>query len=326
MRVYRRWTISGAAAVVAAAVAIVPAGPAAAQHIADNHGCTDYGEVLEARDGFIPRDDLSTPRRDALATWVADHPRAAKAARAANEPIRVPVAFHVIRKGTSLALGNLSRAAIEDQMQVLNDSFAGATAPRADNTGFRFDLVDVTRTTQPQWFNLIPANGDERRLYRGSGKEVKMKQALRVGGPETLNIYSAKLGQFLLGFAYFPEDFVGKNGLPRYLDGVVIDYRSVPGGAFTNYDGGDTAPHEVGHWLGLYHTFANGCEEPGDHVDDTAYEASPATQCPKGRDTCAQPGLDPITNFMDYTYDACMNKFSDGQGDRMRDAWAAFRR
>jgi len=53
--------------------------------------------------------------------------------------------------------------------------------------------------------------------------------------------------------------------------------------------------------------------------------ASSAFNCPVGRDTCAEAGLDPITNFMDYTDDACMFEFSDGQGVRMRQAWAAFR-
>jgi len=266
-------------------------------------------------------------RRDPLSRWVANNRVAAAAAVAAGEPVTVPVAFHVIRKGTTLAEGNVSRASVEEQVAVLNEGYSGAAdgPGGGPDAGFRFELVDITRTTQPQWFNLIPANGAEPRLYRGSGKEVKMKQALREGGPETLNIYSAKLGQFLLGFAYYPMDFVGSNPLPRYLDGVVVDFRSLPGGAFEVYGEGDTATHEVGHWLALAHTFQNGCAAPGDLVADTPYEASPAFQCPVGRDTCDQPGLDPISNFMDYTYDACMNMFSAGQGERMREAWTAYR-
>ena len=204
--------------------------------------------------------------------------------------------------------------------------------------GFSFELEEVTRTYEPQWFNLISSNGAEPRFYRGGGKEVAMKKALYGDSTsETLNIYSASLGQSLLGWAYFPSDFDAEatagNPLPQYRDGVVIDYRSLPtvpndtgdSRAYSTYGEGDTATHEIGHWLELYHTFQGGCSEPGDYVADTAPEASPAFQCPVGRDTCAGGGVDPITNFMDYTYDSCMTQFTAGQAARMQAAWTAYR-
>jgi hypothetical protein len=208
----------------------------------------------------------------------------------------IPVYFHVIHSGTT---GNLSDAQIAAQVDILNAAYT---------PDFVFVLEGTTRTDDPGWFRM------------GYGAEQKAKRALRQGGADTLNIYTASLTQNLLGWAYFPwvyEDY-------PWLDGVVLHYQTLPGGAYANYSEGDTGTHEVGHWLALYHTFQGGCAG-GDEVSDTPAEASPAFGCPVGRDTCPAAGLDPITNFMDYTYDSCMNEFTVGQGTRMKNAYTAYR-
>jgi hypothetical protein len=273
----------------------------------------DVGVCIERHDQPGPegrlRDLVRAPKVDELQRWIKTHPQLAAraAARPSGSAVTVDVWIHVIRKDLTVAGGNIPDRWITDQMNVLNASFGGSTG--GASTGFRFNLAGVTRTTNKGWFNLT-----------GYGQDEAMKEALKVGGTETLNIYTAKLGANLLGYAYLAQDAEEVGA----LDGVVVHYQSLPGGNFEIYSEGDTATHEVGHWFDLFHTFDGGCEG-GDLVADTAPEASPAFNCPAGRDTCTAPGLDPITNFMDYSQDSCMFEFTPGQAARMQQAWTAFR-
>ncbi|HKO57119.1 MAG TPA: zinc metalloprotease [Thermoanaerobaculia bacterium] len=223
----------------------------------------------------------------------------------------IPVWFHVITMGPGFANGEVPDSMIREQMRVLNDSYNGRTG--GANTGFGFDLAGVTRTENATWFTSFNADFNI---------ELQAKSALRRGGPGTLNIYLVDADPYL-GWAYFPSIL---NSEFANLDGVVVDWRSLPGGPFAIYSEGDTATHEVGHWLALYHTFQGGCSTKGDYIADTPSEQSPAFNCPVGRDSCnGKPGLDPIRNFMDYSQDSCMFEFTAGQTDRMKAAWAAFR-
>ena len=234
--------------------------------------------------------------------------------RKVKTDVTVPVWVHVINKGSGFANGDVPEAMIRQQIKVLDESYSGRTG--GAGSGFGFELAGITRTTNPAWFSQMALNVEI---------ELEAKRSLKRGGPETLNLYTVDGGPYL-GFAYFPNIVTD----PTYstLDGVVLDWRSLPGGTFTIYSEGDTATHEVGHWLALFHTFDGKCGTKGDYVADTPAEFSPAFQCPVGRDTCSgasKPGLDPIFNFMDYTQDSCMFMFTEGQATRMRAAWTAFR-
>ncbi len=208
----------------------------------------------------------------------------------------ITVYFHVIRDTNGA--GDVSDQAINAQIAVLNDAFNFGAGE-----SWTFTHAATTRTNNGSWYRATP----------GSIAESQMKNALRVGTADDLNIYTGINNGGLLGWATFPSSTSDTNK----GDGVVIDKGSVPGGEIETYNEGDTATHEVGHWMGLYHTFQGGCSKQGDLVSDTPSERSAAYGCPEGRNTCTGAGLDPIHNFMDYTYDDCMFEFTAGQDARM---------
>ncbi len=213
----------------------------------------------------------------------------------------INVYFHVINKGAGIANGDISTQMISEQINVMNGGFA--------STGWSFNLVSVTRTNNSTWFNDCEAN------------EAAMKNALHAGTAKDLNVYTCVPGPYL-GYATFPSSYANQ---PK-LDGVVLLHSSLPGGSAAPYNLGDTGTHEVGHWMGLYHTFQGGCNGSGDSVNDTPAEKSPAFGCPANRDSCRnKAGADPITNFMDYTDDACMDRFSSGQDTRVDAQYSTFR-
>jgi hypothetical protein len=217
-----------------------------------------------------------------------------------NPPsISIPIAYHVITNGSQ---GNVSNSQLNQQLNVLNNAYSG--------TGFSFYTASVDYTDNSSWYTM---NG---------GAESQAKSALNIDPYTTLNIYIAGIGGGLLGWATFPSSL---NGNPSN-DGVVILNESLPGGSAAPYNEGDTATHEIGHWLGLYHTFQGGCNGQGDYVADTPAEKSPAYGCPSGRDSCRRDsGNDPIENFMDYTDDYCMDRFTDCQTVRMHEQVATYR-
>jgi hypothetical protein len=247
-------------------------------------------------------------REPELNQVVEELPASAKGKGGKSFRAAVPVYFHVVHAG---GVGNISQEIIDEQMRVLNAAFAGfyGGAP----TGFSFKLAGVTRTDNAAWHFAGPTTKEER----------DMKKALHQGGWNAMNFYATTAGAYL-GWAYFP-------GLPdaqQFLDGIVVDWESMPGASTRyagRYDLGHTATHEAGHWVHLHHTFNGGCNNWGDYVDDTPPQRVPTSGCPIGQDSCPEPGLDPIHNYMDYSYDSCYNQFTKGQVVRMQDAWLYYR-
>jgi Pregnancy-associated plasma protein-A len=218
----------------------------------------------------------------------------------------IPVYFHVLAKSQKRSDGWVGDDQIRRQIEVLNAAFAGQYG--GTRTGFRFVLEGVTRTINARWHDMATF-----------ADELEAKRALKVGDATTLNIYSTSIS---LGFAYYPKIVAGGYGGNQDADGVVIHFGSMPGGHIKNFNLGHTATHEVGHYLGLPHTFEQGCRGHGDYVDDTPAVATPTSGCPHGKDICPEPGEDPIHNYMDYSHDSC---YTRGQATRMQQQYLHWR-
>ncbi|WP_019632540.1 zinc metalloprotease [Actinomadura atramentaria] len=218
--------------------------------------------------------------------------------------LTIPVYFHVLHDG---ARGNVPTAQIKRQIATMNAAYGGRKG--GADTGVRFALKKISRSDNGNWYAQPE---DYEKVY---------KPKLRIGGAGTLNLYTAKTGSDLLGFSTFPWKYAGA---PK-LDGVLVDVGTLPGGDLAPYNLGYSAVHETGHWLGLFHTFQDGCGGKGDRVADTPPEEEATHGCPADKDTCPADGHDPVHNFMDYADDACMHEFTAGQGARIRKAWAAYR-
>lgn len=215
----------------------------------------------------------------------------------------VPVYVHVML--SSSGAGDVTQSQIDQQVSVLNRDYAGAKASGAADLGVSFTLAGVDRYRNDSWHQ--------------DKQSATYRKQTRLGGRNALNIWLVDFDY--LGIATFPWDYA-KQGA---IDGIRVQYSSLPGGSATNYNEGETATHEAGHWFGLYHTFQGGCTSTNDEVADTPAQSSSTSGCPEGRDSCSLPGLDPIHNFMDYSYDSCYTQFTQGQADRASQMWAAYR-
>ena len=269
---------------------------------ASRHYSPEEMNILERQQ----MDDLMAGRFDIRADYTA--------------PKTISVHFYVITDGKN---GKVSGAVLNATIAKMNSIYAGGEG--GVNTGIQFAWTNavggqpVTYTNR-QWFAAKP----------GTSAEAEMKQTIssQPGNSSLnhLNIYTNSPGVYyggtLLGWATFPWELTGA----PLMDGIVMNYIALNHGGTTTYNSGDVVAHETGHWLGLYHTFQGGCTGStsydgttglGDLVDDTAPEASSASGCPAGRDTCAGGAVDPIDNYMDYSSNACQTRFTTGQNTRM---------
>ncbi len=247
----------------------------------------------------------------------------------ANGIVYIPVVFHIIHNN---GLENISQAQIMDQIRILNEDFR-----RKEGTaGFSTEGVASDMQIEFRLAQYDPNGNKSDGIIRvQSTKTDNADDAAKAlsywNSAKYLNIWvvksinSGQVSGTILGYAQFPWTQSSK----PTTDGVMIrsDQIGIIGtGQITQ--GGRTLTHEIGHWLGLYHTFQDGCEggtssncaSQGDQVCDTPPVAESSSGCAVGKNSCTNdvPDLnDMVRNYMDYSDGSCLNTYTAGQKARI---------
>ncbi len=234
--------------------------------------------------------------------------------------ITIPVVVHVIYNSASQ---NISDVQIQSQIKILNQDYQRLNADSvntpsmfqtvAANCGFQFVLAKVDP-------NGYATNGIVRKQTNiqafGINDDIKYSSS---GGDDAwdkdsyLNIWVGNLSGSVLGYSSII-------GGPKEVDGVVVLYTAfgTGGTATAPYNQGRTTTHEIGHWLNLIHTWGD-ADCGNDEVADTPPQQAADYGCPSGIIISCNnaPTGNMYQNYMDFTNDACMNLFTNGQKTRM---------
>ena len=288
----------------------------------------EYEEFLQSNN---PRRTTRAQFDAIIAPYVQQYLDTPSNASQIGSIIYIPVVVHVIHNGDAYGTNeNISDEQVQSQITVMTQDFrrmAGTPGFNTNPVGADVQIEFVLAKVDP---NGNPTNGINRvnlckdNYNVGTTAQIQAEIDTNVK-PQTIwdptqymNMWSVNWdGSDILGYAQFPSNGTSTAN----SDGVVSGYgffgsRTIfPGGNYADisYDKGRTMTHEVGHFLGLYHTFQGGCNGAGDNCNDTPAVSAPNYGCPVGTNSCPAAGNDMIENYMDYTDDSCMNIFTANQ-------------
>ena len=265
-------------------------------------------DVLKAQ---MAADPAFAQRRTAIEAFTQRALASGETLRTTSGEMIVPVVVHFLYNKSHEIISDLQ---IQSQIDVLNEDYnllnrdvskiPSIFAAVKGNVGIRFQLAQTIRkyTAVTTW-----QTDDAMKYSAKGGSDV-------VDPDHKLNIWVCNLGGGILGYAQFP------GGNPK-TDGVVCGYfcfGRTGGKLEKDFNRGRTATHEVGHWMNLYHIWGStycGNDLVGDTPQATIYNFG----CPAfpHYNQCRSNEIEMTMNYMDYTDDACMYMFTNGQKDRM---------
>ncbi len=248
----------------------------------------------------------------------------------------IPVVVHIVQSSNQ---NLVTDADVLSQIEVLNEDFRKIPGTNGDGDGVDTEFEFCLATIDP---NGCPTTGINRiinpnQAYATYFDPVALKSLIQWDPDMYLNIWVPRTIEYfgpnslMLGYATFPSNL----SFDPKLDGVVISSAYFGRNSDPLFAGRITT-HEVGHWVGLFHTFAEGCQGNtpstcnfnGDRVCDTPQSATPNSGCPTNVNSCVDFPVDNpdlVENYMEYTDGICFSMFTQGQKDRMESQMQTYR-
>ncbi|EFZ04213.2 metalloprotease 1 [Metarhizium robertsii ARSEF 23] len=250
-------------------------------------------------------------------------PNSSLTRRQSQQDFNFNVFAHVVYYDKTARGGYVEETDIKNAIEAMNGNF--------DGSGISFTLVNVSYTENQNWATLQDVEAMKNELREGTYADLNLYYVSTIAEDAERKTYTVGRctrpitffinGKPLLDITTLNEAVVSEENLID--DGCLIIAREV---------NTVTATHEVGHWLGLFHTWQGGCSDDGDMIDDTAPQESPTERCSAVRQrfsdgrpanyACGGWRESNMYNFMDYS--DCSSTFTGGQKKRMA-YWAGYR-